>query len=464
MMQLLPSPASPLMTMPTIASTRQFWCWTRRVNSVGRFPWCRFPVSSLGDRRSRLGCTGLALGLFLGIGLSGVGQAVAAEGIPSTAARGRKFPTVFWPVVDARWETGVVDPAEWAQATASGRLESALFGCTRNGGTRFHEGIDIGPVAPRTRQGEATDTVVAILPGRVLGVNAIAGQSGYGRYVVIEHEGLDVAIYSLYAHLASIANGLAAGDMVSAGQPLGVMGRSASYSIPTSRAHLHFEVGLRKSDAFQSWFDRQNLGSPNHFGLHNGVNLTGFDPLPFFHAARAGQLTTARDYLQSLPVAFTLRVATNRVPDFVRRYPALVSLARDHQDPLHELTGLSGEERQGEGSALFELADSADATHRLLQSAGVSREALWRQLEARFAFSRLVAWEIDFTWYGLPIRWIPRTAAEVPPANLGDVAVLYADQTVFEGACRDTIEFRRNGDLQIGRVLRSDLQILFGFE
>ena len=48
-------------------------------------------------------------------------------------------PAVFWPTPNGEYfETG--DIIDSLQPTVSGRWESALYGCVRNDGNRFHEG------------------------------------------------------------------------------------------------------------------------------------------------------------------------------------------------------------------------------------------------------------------------------------------------------------------------------------
>lgn len=315
----------------------------------------------------------------------------------------------LWPIADQGSLQGDLSPENWVQPTVSGRTESALFGCVRNGGKRFHEGIDIAPKAQRTRSGEATDPIIAVMAGRVIGINPVAGNSSYGCFVVLEHERLDVPIYTLYAHLASVVEGLAEGDWVKRGATLGVMGRSASYSIPKDRAHLHFEVGLIKSLKFDQWYRAQDrYGSANRFGVANGINLVGFDPLAFFEAAKAGQVPSMAAYLRGFRPAFGLRVATAEVPNFIRRYPSLKTMAPPPG-------------------------------------------------------ARVVAWDVDFTWYGLPFQWTPRSAEEVPPAHSGDVTLLYADKSAFAGDCRHTLLFHRDGSVELGSTLRNDLRIIFGF-
>src|SRR5205085_1919765 len=118
------------------------------------------------------------------------------------------------------------------------------FGGVRSGGARFHEGIDIKCVS-RDRAGEPLDNVFAAMNGVVRYINASAGDSNYGRYIVLEHTEVAPAVYTLYAHLARIAPNLRPGDRVTAGQVIATMGHSSgALPIPKDRAHLHFEIGL----------------------------------------------------------------------------------------------------------------------------------------------------------------------------------------------------------------------------
>lgn len=313
---------------------------------------------------------------------------------------------IFWPTPDGSFlEGGPIEPL--LQPTASGILESALFGCVRNGGRRFHEGLDIRPLR-RDRRGEATDPVYAMLAGRVAYVNTVAGNSSYGRYVVIEHDGEDVPVHTLYAHLARVTTGLSAGSQVKAGQEIGVMGRSAGgYSIPRERAHLHLEIGFRKSDNFQSWYDWKRFGSANQHGTHNGMNLIGMDPLHFYETVRAGHFQGFASYVRSLPTAFTLRVATREVPDFIRRYAGLLS----RPIPVEGVYG----------------------------------------------------WDIDYTWYGLPKQWTPLTQNDVRTRTSGDVTLVDYDRSVFEGKCRGTLVFGPGDAVTLGNRLQDDLRLIFGF-
>lgn len=251
---------------------------------------------------------------------------------------------VAWPTAMPRPD--IRRPETFVQPTASGNLESGLFGMTRNSGTRFHEGVDIRPLAHDGR-GEAVDLVRAAMPGRVAYICSRA-TGPYGRYVVLEHPESGLPAYSLYAHLAAVRGDLMVGGLVRAGHPLGILGRSSGEEpIPQERAHLHFEVGLRLSDGFDSWrlrqIDLRREGNPH--GNYHGWNLAGIDPLPLLGRSSVD----LRRVIDELPAALVVKLRSRRPPEFVRRHPQLVS-----------------------GSALG-----------------------------------IAGWEVELTWHGLPKRWIP---------------------------------------------------------
>ena len=203
--------------------------------------------------------------------------------------------------------------------------ETALYGSARtgtDGRSRFHKGIDIAPVLPRSRKGEATDPVYAVAKGRVLYVNRIAGNSSYGAYVVLMHHDPVGEVYSLYAHLASVESGVRAGAEVAAGAVLGVMGRSANSRIPSWRAHLHFEVGLMLTTRFAEW-ERATKQSPLR-GNGHGWNLLPADPREVLRAAtESGAEFRMLDWLRSRPAACTVALHLNSTPDYFRRHAAL---------------------------------------------------------------------------------------------------------------------------------------------
>ena len=144
------------------------------------------------------------------------------------------------------------------QPTASKEIQSGNFGCVRSDGHQFHEGIDLRAFS-RDSRGEATDVINSVLPGVVVYTNSVRSKSSYGRYVVVEHHDGEMYFLTLYAHLKSIQPGISRGQAVQGGQRIGTMGRSASYTIPKHRAHLHFEVCLRLTDRFRTGITGKNL-------------------------------------------------------------------------------------------------------------------------------------------------------------------------------------------------------------
>lgn len=330
--------------------------------------------------------------VFLLIGLLGV-----------AGARAQRI-EVDWPAPNNG--AGAGRPIEqFLQHAGSGDPESGSFGGVRSGGAQFHEGIDIMPLK-RDKRGEATDPVFAALDGVVRHISTVAGKSSYGRYVVIEHPEVTPAIYTLYAHLASVAPGLQRGSAVRRGQTLGVMGRSAGgYVIPKERAHLHFEMGLMITRDFQAWYDWKKFGSPNDHGLYNGMNLMGFDALDFYRHHRARQIGNFSQYFARMQPVVKLRIATTRTPDFVHRYPSLV------------------------------------ANERPMLVAG---------------------WEVWFNWTGLPYQWRALAAPEVVGLRPNQVRILEVDQAEERRQRSKSLAVQRKGNWVPGKDLEMVLQQLFG--
>ena len=285
------------------------------------------------------------------------------------------------------------------QATSSGKPESGLFGCVRNNGYKFHEGIDIKSQR-RDRYNRPMDKVVAVLPGRVAYVNKIGGKSSYGIYVILEHLEQRPQVYSLYAHLNSVEAGILKGKEVKSGQVLGLMGNTASTGIPRSRAHLHFEIGLRLTDNFQNWYSSQKFKTRNEHGVWNGMNMVGLDVLDLFRKAADGKISNIEDYFKTIPEAFRLRVRSSGTPDMMRRYPGLVE--------------------------------------------GVLPR-------------KVTAWDIAFSWYGLPIRVFPVSDAEA----FGKVQILKMNKTLLAMTkCRSTLVITSNG-VSLGSILKHYLELIF---
>ena len=311
---------------------------------------------------------------------------------------------VFWPTPTTAWSEGR-PPSEFLQHAGSGDAESGGFGGVRNGGRQFHEGIDIKAVS-RDRRGEPADSIFAAMAGVVRHISRSAGDSNYGRYIVLEHPGVSHAVYTLYAHLSHIAPGLKEGDQVARGQIIGTMGHSSgSYVIPRDRAHLHFEIGVMVTRDFQWWYNARKFGSTNDHGLWNGMNLMGFDPLDFLNQWRAHRVDTFQDYFARMEPEVRVRIATRRVPDFVLRYPSLLT------KPLPPL---------------------------------------------------VAGWDIKFNWTGVPFAWTPLAPMEImglPP----DQPVLSDVNVALERRERSkTLVVARRGSWTPGRDLQTVLQQLFG--
>jgi hypothetical protein len=291
------------------------------------------------------------------------------------------------------------------QPTESEEPLSGNFGCVRSEGRQFHEGIDLRAFS-RDKRGEATDLVRSVLPGVVVYTNSDRSKSSYGRYILIEHSDGEMYFLTLYAHLLSMQPGISRGQTVQAGQKIATMGRSASYTIPKNRAHLHFEVCLRLTDNFQSWYNWKEFDDKNEHGNYNGMNLIGINPGTFFEETQWNHTERLREVLEAENTAFTIVVSTRQVPDFVRRYPALV----DGGIPNQNLAG----------------------------------------------------WRIDFTYYGTPKKWSP-LISRTGFVREGKMALQAYDNSLLSSdSCRGMLKFR-NGKPAIGPGLESSIQLLFGF-
>ncbi len=250
---------------------------------------------------------------------------------------------IVWPTPNEAFAQGKAITA-FLQDAGSGDPESGGFGCVRSSGGQFHEGIDIKALT-RDRSGEPIDDIYAAMDGVVRYINPKAGDSSYGRYIVIEHPDLTPAVYTLYAHLTRVAPGVGVGTRVARGQVIATMGHSAGgYAIPRDRAHLHFEIGLWVTRDFQAWYDMRKFGSHNEHGVWNGMNLMGFDALDFLRQYRARRVDNFQEYLARQEIAVRVRIATHRVPDFAQRYPGLLTkpmpLTVDGWDVKFNWTGL----------------------------------------------------------------------------------------------------------------------------
>lgn len=304
---------------------------------------------------------------------------------PSTAQvywRSFVFPTDRTNLLDA-------PVAETIQDTGTGNPQSGLFGTVRTGDSglgQFHEGIDIRAIK-RDRRGNALDKVYAVSDGRVAYVSRIAGNSNYGKYVVLLHPDPVGDVYTLYAHLADVEAKILPGMEVTAGQTLGQMGHTSSSGIPAERAHLHFEIGLVVNARFGDWYRAKKM-KPDH-GAWHGWNLLGVEPLTAFRFAREHGRMDFGGVLKSTPVAFTVAIKAAQPPDFFRRHPALwsgppfdgtafVVNANENGTPLSGRNATTDEKTRLGKASVIVLAANADTLARngrrlVLQSGGTWR-------------------------------------------------------------------------------------------
>ncbi len=313
--------------------------------------------------------------------------------------------TVVWPTENPPTDLGSGLLALY-QATESREVESGGFGCVREKGLQFHEGLDLRSFT-KDAKGEATDAILAAMDGRIVYRNSDRSKSSFGRYLLIEHNDGELSFITLYAHLRSFEKGIGVGVLVNAGQRIATMGRSANHSMPKARAHLHFEVCLRLTDDFQGWYNWKQFDSKNDHGIYNGMNLVGIDPVLFFQETwYGGDSRTLRDVLDHEKTAFTITVSTDQIPDYIRRNSAL----------------LKGEMPTG----------------------------------------KLGAWKIDYTWYGIPKLWTP-VVNESGKRPTGKLSLSdYNRALMVENGCRRMFDFR-NGKPVPGSGLKSNLQLIFGF-
>jgi murein DD-endopeptidase MepM/ murein hydrolase activator NlpD len=320
-------------------------------------------------------------------------------------ARGAERLELVWPTPSTAWAEGK-PAAQWLQHAGSGDPDTGSFGGVRSAGGQFHEGIDIKPVA-RDRRGEPLDHVLAAMAGVVRYVSTAAGDSSYGRYVVLEHPAMTPAVYTLYAHLARVAPGVRPGSEVTAGHVLGTMGHSSGgYMIPVDRSHLHFEIGVVMTRNFQAWYDRRRFGSRNEHEMWNGMNLMGIDPLGFFNEWRSGRIASVQDFFQRMEPAVRLRIATYRTPDFITRYPSLLT----KPIPLGPVAG----------------------------------------------------WEIKFNWTGIPFEWTPLLATDVAGLKPEQPRLIEVDAAIERRERSKSLAVSRRGTWTPGKDLETVLQLLFG--
>lgn len=180
--------------------------------------------------------------------------------------------------------------------------------------SRLHEGIDIKPTR-RDASGEPLDTVRPIAPGIVAYASDKPGASNYGRYVVVAHKVPEGTIYSLYAHLASVA--CQPGQQVKPGDTLGIMGHSGA-GINRVRSHCHLEICLMINAAYDLF-----CPPANKHGLFNGLNLIGINAADILLASKGSVPVSLSRYFSTLKEHYRVRVPRVGTMDILKRHPFL---------------------------------------------------------------------------------------------------------------------------------------------
>ncbi|HXT42364.1 MAG TPA: M23 family metallopeptidase [Candidatus Angelobacter sp.] len=217
---------------------------------------------------------------------------------------------------------------------------TGTFGCVRSDGRQIHEGLDI-KCLQRDSRGEPADAVVATADGTVVYFSTKPSLSNYGNYVILRHHIAGLEVYSLYAHLKKVREGLKIGLEVKAGETIAVMGRTTNTreGISKERAHVHFELDLFVNDRFSAWYGKAFPGQRNDHGEWNGQNLLGLDPrLIFLEQLKQGANFNLLNFIRSQSEICRVIVRDTNFP-WLKRYPALIE-----RNPIAEKEGVAGYE------------------------------------------------------------------------------------------------------------------------
>lgn len=195
--------------------------------------------------------------------------------------------------------------------------------------TRFHEGIDIRPLQ-RDERGDPLDEVRAIADGKVVHTNQVPGYSNYGKYIVIEHHWDGSPYYSLYGHVSSIH--AQSGQSVKKGDPIAVMGHTG-LGINQERAHVHLELNLMLSRNFESWHDQAFKNDPNHNGIYNGINLTGFNIAKLYLMLRKNPSLTIPEFFAGEETFYKVALPASLHFELLKRYPWMLKDRSKNETP-----------------------------------------------------------------------------------------------------------------------------------
>lgn len=217
---------------------------------------------------------------------------------------------------------------------------SGCFGCVRSDGWQMHEGLDIRCLQ-RDKHGEPTDPVMATADGTVVYINSKPSLSNYGNYIVVQHRVESLDIFSLYAHLSAVREGIRVGVPVKQGEVIATMGHTSNTGEPISkeRAHVHFELNLFANDHFSAWYRKAFPGERNDHGDWNGQNLMGIDVRLILLAERdQGPKFSLLNFLRGQTDLFRVFVRKVDFP-WLSRYPLLI-----RPNPVAQKEGVAGYE------------------------------------------------------------------------------------------------------------------------
>lgn len=109
---------------------------------------------------------------------------------------------------------------------------------------RVHHGVDMPNPIGTVVRAAGSGTVLYSADGRLAQTDIFQNSPSYGNVIIIEHDfGYNgMRVWTLYAHLSTAL--VKAGDVVTAGQPIGQVGATGRVTGP----HLHFEVRLGRTE------------------------------------------------------------------------------------------------------------------------------------------------------------------------------------------------------------------------
>ena len=253
---------------------------------------------------------------------------------PAAAQQPFRLPTAN----HALFESGSEE--KFFASTVGKPWSTGTFGCVRSDGRQMHEGLDI-KCLQRDSRGEPAEPVMASADGVVVYLSAKPSLSNYGNYIVLRHHIDGLEIYSLYAHLKRIREGLKIGQDVKAGETIATMGRTTNTraGISKDRAHVHFELNLLVNDRFSTWCKKAFPSQRNDHGEWNGQNLLGLDPrLILLDEHKPTTNFSVLDFIRKQTELCRVLVCATNFP-WLKRYAPLV-----RPNPLAESQGVAGYE------------------------------------------------------------------------------------------------------------------------